>query len=287
MNSHLFTPATFELPDGNHLSYLDVGSGPVVVMLHGNPTWSFYYRRLVTLLEDRFRLIVPDHLGCGLSDKPQDYPYRLKNHIDNLEMLLNHLGLTSHSLVLHDWGGAIGMGYAVRYPERIQSLVVLNTAAFPAPRMPLRIRICRLPLLGSLLVRGFNGFAGTAPYMAVSNRMDPDTVRAYLRPYDSWKNRIAILRFVQDIPMNKRHPSWQTLAEIEAGLSLFKETSVLIVWGGKDFCFNDWFYEEWRRRFPKNESHYFPEAGHYVLEDAFAQAGPLIRNFLSIKNHVQ
>ncbi|MFO7760362.1 MAG: alpha/beta fold hydrolase [Desulfobia sp.] len=275
-----FTPRTFELPDGSIISYLDEGSGPVIVMLHGNPTWSFYYRNLISLLRDEYRLIVPDHIGCGLSSKPQNYPYHLKNHIDNLEILLSYLELKEHTLVFHDWGGAIGMGYAVRYPERIQALVVFNTAAFPAPDMPLRLRICRLPFLGSLIVRGLNGFARAAPYMAVTKKMDTEIVREYLKPYDSWENRIAILRFVQDIPMHENHPSWQTLLEIEAGLPLFKDRPMLIAWGGKDFCFNDWFYKEWRRRFPKSESHYFPEAGHYILEDAFDKLGPVVRDFL-------
>ncbi|MFP3983188.1 MAG: alpha/beta fold hydrolase [Desulfurivibrionaceae bacterium] len=280
MNGYPFSPKTFELGDGNSISYLDEGSGPAVVMLHGNPTWSFYYRNLTALLQKGFRVIVPDHLGCGLSSKPQNYPYRLKNHIDNLEMLLNHLGLSELSLVLHDWGGAIGLGYGVRHPDRIRSLVILNTAAFPAKNLPLRLRLCRLPLLGAILVRGLNGFARAATYMAVNKRMAPEIARQYLEPYDSWKNRIAVLRFVQDIPMSNNHPSHQTLLEIEAGLHLFEDRPMLIVWGGRDFCFNDWFYREWRRRFPDSESTYFPEAGHYVLEDAFSEAGPLIRDFL-------
>lgn len=280
MKSFPFRPEIFKLPDGNRIAYLDEGHGPAVVMLHGNPTWSFYYRNLVSLLKDRFRLIVPDHLGCGLSDKPQNYPYRLRDHIGNLESLLNHLELNEHSLVFHDWGGAIGMGYAARHPERTRVLVVLNTAAFPASRMPLRIGICRIPFLGPLLVRGLNCFAGAAPYMAVRSKMDSDLAKTYLQPYDSWTNRIAIQRFVEDIPMSAKHPSWPTLKEVEGGLRLFTDRPMLIIWGGRDFCFNDSFYEEWTRRFPDSEKHYFPEAGHYVLEDAFDEAGPLIRGFL-------
>ena len=139
-------------------------------MLHGNPSWSYYYRNLANLLKSSYRVIVPDHIGCGLSDKPQDYPYRLKNHIDNIESLVTHLNVEKCSLVVHDWGGAIGMGYAVRHPDAIDSLIILNTAAFRSQKIPWRIKICRTPLLGPLLIRGFNAFAGAAVFMAVTKK---------------------------------------------------------------------------------------------------------------------
>jgi len=146
-----FQPCRLEI-EGHSLAYLDEGQGPAVVMVHGNPSWSYLYRNLVSGLRDRYRCIVPDHLGCGFSDKPTDYPYRLKNHVDNLERLLEALGVERCILVVHDWGGAIGMGWAGRHPERVAGVVVLNTAAFRSPRLPLRIAICRWPVLGSLLI---------------------------------------------------------------------------------------------------------------------------------------
>ncbi len=264
---------------GHNLSFLDQGRGKVIVMLHGNPTWSFYYRNLVCLLQDNYRVIVPDHMGCGFSDKPQKYSYTLKTHINNLESLLDELNIDTYSLVVHDWGGAIGMGLAVRYPQRLQSAVVLNTAAFRSRRIPLRIRVCRLPLLGDLLVRGFNAFARGAMSMAVENKMTPAVVRSYLEPYDSWAHRIAILRFVQDIPLTPGDASWQDLAAIENSLSRLRNIPMLIAWGGRDFCFNDHFYAEWRQRFPEAETRYFPAAGHFVLEDAHDAAAPLIADF--------
>lgn len=281
IHDYPFSPRRHQLPDGNSLSYLDEGEGPVVVMLHGNPTWSYFYRKLVRLLKGGYRVIVPDHLGCGLSDKPQDWTYQLSNHIDNLEDLLHALGISRCSLVVHDWGGAIGMGYAVRHPSVVNAFVIFNTAAFHSHRIPARIRLCRVPLLGPLLVRGLNGFAGPALRMAVTKRMDSATDRAYLLPYDSWKNRIATLRFVQDIPLSSMDPSWQTLGEIEAGLHLFRDTPMLICWGGKDFCFNDHFYHEWQRRFPQARCHYFQDAGHYVLEDAYERIAPLVAAFFA------
>ncbi len=264
---------------GHNLAYLDQGQGKVIVMLHGNPTWSFYYRNLVQLLQNNYRVIVPDHMGCGFSDKPQDYPYTLKTHVDNLESLLSELDIKRFSLVVHDWGGAIGMGMAVRNPERLESAVILNTAAFRSSKIPLRISVCRLPVLGALLVRGFNGFAKGALTMAVARKMAPEVARGYLEPYDSWANRIAILRFVQDIPLTPQDGSWQTLVEIENGLKQLKNIPMMLLWGGRDFCFTSHFFEEWRKRFPGAEYHFYPEAGHYVLEDSFAAIAPRITSF--------
>src|SRR5665647_1997681 len=151
--------------DGLSYHYLDEDAGEAVVMVHGNPSWSYYYRNLVLALRARYRCIVPDHIGCGLSDKPGDerYDYTLSRRVDDLERLIDSLCLTEKlTLVLHDWGGMIGMAYAARNPERIGRLVLLNTAAFHLPkekRFPLGLRICRDTLLGTLLVRGCNAFA--------------------------------------------------------------------------------------------------------------------------------
>lgn len=266
--------------NGHRLAYLDEGKGPVVVMLHGNPSWSYLYRKVVRQLQGRYRCIVPDHLGCGFSDKPQEASYSLNMHIHNLEALLQGLGIDRCTLILHDWGGAIGMGWAVRHPAQVAAIVACNTAAFASTRMPWRIAMCRWPIFGPLALRGLNAFARAAIFMAVSKKMRPKVAQGFLAPYDSWENRIALLRFVQDIPMNKEHPSWLTLAAIEAGLPLFAATPMLLCWGGADFCFDRHFYDEWRCRFPQAEAHYFTDAGHYLFEDALEDIAPLISRFL-------
>jgi haloalkane dehalogenase len=274
-----FVPKSFSL--GPHrLSYVDEGEGPAVVMVHGNPSWSYLYRNLITALRGEYRCLAPDHLGCGFSDKPQDYPYRLRNHIENLEQLLDHLQIERCVLMVHDWGGAIGMGWAGAHSERIKGIVAFNTAAFLSRRLPLRIAICRWPLLGAFLVRGLNGFAGAATSMAVYYRMDERIKAGFLAPYDSWHNRVAIHRFVQDIPMRKDHPSRPALKSVEAGLGGLREKPMLVLWGGRDFCFNRLFYDEWCRRFPKARAHYFEDGGHYVLEDIFPRAMERISPFL-------
>ncbi|MEN8134144.1 MAG: alpha/beta fold hydrolase [Thermodesulfobacteriota bacterium] len=278
-NQYPFRTKKFKI-DGHSLSYIDEGEGRVIVMLHGNPTWSFFYRNLIELLRDRYRVIVPDHMGCGFSDKPQDYPYRLADHVSNVEKLLDHLQIEKHSLVLHDWGGAIGMGYAANHPRRIEALVIMNSAAFRSTKIPWRIAICRVKYLGPLLVRGLNLFARAALFMAVKKRMDRQTRKAFLAPYDSWKNRIAVMRFIEDIPLDYHHPSWEALMKAEGGLDYFTENPTLILWGGRDFCFNDDFFNEWQRRFPKARSIYLESAGHYLLEDADGEVDHLISGFL-------
>ncbi len=266
---------------GGAINYVDEGQGPAVIMVHGNPTWSFYYRRLIAALCPTHRVIVPDHMGCGLSDKPQSYPYRLANHIDNLAMLIDHLGIGEADLVLHDWGGAIGMGYAVRQKLRVRRIVVLNTAAFLSPHVPLRIAVCKTPVFGDIVIRGLNGFAGTATWMAVEKPMDPLVRTGFLLPYQSYHDRIANLRFVQDIPMRPSHPTWAVVEQIGQQLTLFRDTPMEIFWGGKDWCFNDFFLAEWMQRFPRANVHRIDDAGHYVLEDAHDYIVPQVLRFLS------
>ena len=274
---------------GVRLHYLDEGprDAPTIVMLHGNPTWSFYYRNLVIALRQDYRCIVPDHIGMGLSDKPDDtqYDYTLSRRVDDLDKLLEHLQATEDvTLVLHDWGGMIGMAWAARRPQAIRRLVVLNTAAFPLPQgklLPRSLRFCRNMLFGALLVRGFNAFARAAASRCAVAKALPASVReAYLAPYDSWANRIAVLRFVQDIPLGTADRAYEQVCLAERSLEKFQSLPMLICWGAKDFVFDDDFLAEWTRRFPEAQIHRFADAGHYVLEDAAHKIVPLVSEFL-------
>ena len=256
------------------LHYLDEGAGEPLVLVHGNPTWSFYYRRLVEALAPSYRLVVPDHIGCGLSSRPveKDFTYTLESHADNLEALLDHLDLEKGvTLVVHDWGGMIGMACACRKPERIARIVILNTGAFlipPGKRLPWPLWFIKhVPLLPDLLVRGLNAFALGATYLGTRRPMAPEVRRAYVAPYDSWQNRLATLRFVQDIPASPKDMSYRLSAWVDGHLDVFRKTPMLICWGEGDFVFDGTILAEWRQRFPEAEVHTFPEAGHYVLED--------------------
>jgi len=263
--------------------YLDEGSGEEpLLMLHGNPTWSFYYRNLILGLRDSYRCVVPDHMGMGKSDKPQDYPYTLSTHIDNLEKLVDHLKLDNITLVVHDWGGAIGMGFAVRQPERIKRLVIFNTAAFLSRKIPLSLRLCRIPGFGALAIRGFNAFACMATRWACikQERMTAQVRAGYLEPYDNFANRVATLRFVQDIPMSPDSLSYSVIQHIEENLKLFRKHPVQIIWGAHDFVFNEHFLQRWQEIFPQAQVHRMEDAGHYVVEDAHEHILPMMKEFL-------
>jgi haloalkane dehalogenase len=264
------------------MHYVDEGEGSPIVMLHGNPTWSFYYRELIKGLSDRYRVVAPDHIGCGLSDKPPEYPYTLSTHIDNVERLIDHLDLDDVTLAVHDWGGPIGFGWAARNPQRVRRFVVFNSAAFLGGRIPFRIRVCRWPIFGDIAVRGLNAFARAALWMACADRqrMTRGVARGYLLPYDSIRNRIAILCFVRDIPLHPRVPSYQELKRIEAALPNLNDRPMIIFWGLNDFCFTEGFLLDWIRRFPKAIVHRLENAGHYVVEDAHERILPLLAKFL-------
>jgi haloalkane dehalogenase len=247
----------------------DHGPSSPLLFVHGNPTWSFAWRRLIRGLRDEHRCVAVDHIGCGFSDKPQQYEYTLDRHIANLCRLIEALDLRDITLVAHDWGGCIGMGAAGRMPDRFRRFVLMNTAAFRSTRIPFRIAVCRWPLLGALGVRGFNLFARAALWMAVSDRhhVTPVARRGLLAPYDSWAHRIAIHRFVQDIPLKPGHPSYNTLVEVEQSLKQWRQHPMLLLWGMQDWCFTPAFLAEWEQRFPQAEVERLESASHYLFED--------------------
>jgi len=266
------------------MHYLDEGSGPPVVMVHGNPSWSFYYRNLVLALRDTHRCLVPDHIGMGLSDKPVDYPYTLAQRVADFTAWLEQLAVKEPvTLVVHDWGGMIAMTWAAKHPERVARLVILNTAAFPLPAskpFPWPLALTRTPI-GTVLVRGFNAFAWTAIRVGCTRRSVPAAVRAaYTAPYDSWRDRVATLRFVQDIPLRPGDPGYELIDATAKSLDLFGATPTFIGWGLRDFVFDRHFLDEWRRRLPQAVVHALADAGHYVLEDADEELIPLIASFV-------
>jgi haloalkane dehalogenase len=185
-------------------------------------------------------------------------------------------------LVVHDWGGAIGMGVATRLQARVRSIVILNSAAFLSKQMPLRIALCRTKI-GSLAIRYLNVFAKAATIMATKTPLAPDVKYGYLYPYYSPQHRIAIDRFVQDIPMNESHPTYDVLKNIQEQLLVLAEKPCMIAWGMHDFCFTSKFLNIWQKFFPNAECYQLKDAGHYVLEDAKEEILPIIRRFI-VKN---
>ena len=278
-NEYPFQSHFINVDEKNQLHYIDEGAGPVIVMLHGNPTWSFFYRNLIKDLSKSHRVIVPDHIGCGLSSKPEDYQYTLINHINNVEKLLNHLNIEKFSLIVHDWGGAIGMGVATRAPQKIEKIVAMNTACFTSEDIPFRINILRNDL-GEWMIRSMNAFALPATFMAVNKKLNPIVKKGFLLPYNNFHNRIATAKFVRDIPMDKTHQTYPTLKKIEEHLKDIK-APVLLLWGEKDFCFNMNFYKRWQDFFPEAKGISYPDASHYLLEDKYPEVSKEISNFLN------
>lgn len=284
--------------DGHNLHYLDEGprSASPILFLHGNPTWSFFFRRLIIALSTDYRCIAPDHIGMGLSDKPPEsrYRYTLQSRVDDLERLLDHIfpevkyqqaKVKNLTLVLHDWGGMIGTAYATRHPDRIARLVLLNTGGFSLPKtkkLPWQLKLARSPILGALLVRGLNAFSRGAVKTCVTRRpLPPAVAQAYIAPYDSWRNRLAVHRFIQDIPLSSADRAWEIVANVEKQLPQFQNTPALLCWGMKDFVFDHHFLARWQQLLPQAQVHCFEDAGHYVLEDAYEQIIPLIQQFLA------
>ncbi len=286
-----FQSRHFTHANGLKQHFIDEGSGSPVLMLHGNPSWSYYYRRMVSALRDTHRCIVPDHIGMGWSDKPGDdrYSYRLQQRVADLDALMDHvirdLGApeTGWTLIVHDWGGMIGFAHAVRHAHRFSKLVVLNTGAFTNPKalkLPFTLKLGRDSRIGAFLIRGFNAFARGAIRYGTLRRMDPAERAALLSPYDSWANRISTARFVQDIPLTEADPGYALIRETAEQLKVFVDTPMQIHWGRHDFVFDDAFLAEWQRRFPKAVTTVYEDAGHYVLEDAHERITPAIRAFL-------
>ena len=267
--------------------FVDEGNGEPIVMVHGNPSWSFMYRKLILAFRETHRVIAPDHVGCGLSDKPGDdlYPYTLQRRIDDLENVLAFRQIDREiTLVVHDWGGPIGFGYAVRHPDRIKRLVIFNTAAFglpPGKPFPWPLWLFRNSRLGEWFNRTANAFAQITARTGTEKPMSREVFEGFVGPYDSWENRIATVRFVQDIPLAPGDPSFAPLQQVERGLDRFRKTPALLCWGRRDFIFDRAFFMEWRRRFPRAEAHSFSQAGHYLLEDVSERVIDLMRKFFN------
>jgi haloalkane dehalogenase len=262
--------------DGHRMHYVDeplrsAGLAPreVLLLVHGNPTWSFYWRELIKVWRVRHRVIAVDHVGCGLSDK-ECPPYRLADRVGHLVHVIQRLDLRHITLVGHDWGGAIGLGAAEAVPQRFARLVLLNTGAFPPTSVPWRLRAARNRLWGPLAVQGLNLFLRAAMRMTTvrPNAITPPVRAGYLAPYAHWRQRRAIFQFVRDIPLSPSHPTYRTLADVENGLARLSSQPCLVLWGMQDWCFTPACLERMIGLMPWAEVHRLDGAGHWVVEDA-------------------
>ena len=274
---------------GHTMAYVDEGSGPPVLLVHGNPTWSFYWRSLLQALPPLgLRAIAPDHIGMGRSDKPSaaDYPHTLARRVADLGEFVDGLGLDEPvSLVVHDWGGAIALSWAVDHVEQVDKIVMLNTGAFPLPAakgVPWQLAMARVPVVGPFAVTRLNAFSLGAMVMGTGRRVLPREARqGLLAPYDRPEHRVAVSQFVLDIPTRPSDPAHPVLARTEERLPLLRDRPALVCWGMQDPVFDGVVLDHLVELLPQAEVHRFADAGHFVLEDAAERIVPLASRFLA------
>lgn len=284
-----FRPRFAATPMGA-MHHVDEGRGAPVLMLHGNPSWSFLWRDAIAGLSDTHRVVAPDHIGFGLSDKPaEEAAYTLDAHIRNLEALVLGLDLRDVTLAVQDWGGPIGLGLAARHPERVRALVILNTFGFYPPvegvnpdrlRLPLPLRMMRRPGVGDLMVRRAGFFEHVAMPSATASRRFGAVKRAYTGVFAGARDRAGVMAFPRMIPTHRAHSSARILLE-ETGPFLDRfEGPARVLWGMRDPFFPVEALHAWRRRLPRAEVTELPRAKHYVQEDAPEVVVPAMRAFL-------
>lgn len=271
--------------NGFAMHFVDEGNGEPIVLVHGDPTWGYLYRKFVPILSSYRRCIVPDHMGMGKSGTPQEpYPYRLRHHVANLEALLLGLNLDNLTLVLHDWGGPVGLGFATRHPHRIKRLVLMNTWAFarwPSGPFPRLLELIRSEK-GEKFVLEKNGYLepallGTIHY---PENLTKTVMEAYQAPYPTPESRLALLCWSRDIPVSERNPSWGEMKRIEQGLAQFTEMPVLLVWGMRDPVLPPSVLRMWERIYPQAITYKIDDASHFLQEDAPERVVTSIEEFL-------
>lgn len=261
------------------MHYVDEGDGSPVVMVHGNPTWSFLYRHLIGHLSTRYRCVAPDHLGFGLSDKPVGWSYRPQEHAANLTALIDALDLADITLIVQDRGGPIGLSYALDHPERVRRVVIMNTWMWPVNRDPYYIGFSSFMggPVGRFLIRRFNFFASVVVKKAYGDpsRLTDDIHRHYLAPLATPEDREGSAVFPKQILAAS---DW--LGNLWNRRSALDSIPKLIVWGMKDIAFRPKELARWRAAFPDAEVVELADVGHFVQEEAADRLRETVDRFL-------
>ncbi|HLZ61295.1 MAG TPA: alpha/beta fold hydrolase [Ktedonosporobacter sp.] len=284
-----FTPHYHDI-NGFHMHFVDEGVGDPIVLLHGDPTWGYLYRNFIPALSQHHRCIVPDHMGMGKSAVPSEpYPYRLHHHIANLEALLLHLDLHNITLIVHDWGGPVGLGFAARHPHLIKRLVITNTWAFaswPGAPFPRLLEMIRSPR-GDKFVLERNGYLEPALLGTTlhTENLTPTIMDAYRAPFPTPASRLALLCWTRDIPVSEADPSYAEMARIESALPQFATIPILLIWGMQDPVLPSSVLRLWQALYPHATTHEIEDASHFLQEDAPAQIVQHIEQFLLASSH--
>jgi cis-3-alkyl-4-acyloxetan-2-one decarboxylase len=253
------------------LHYVDEGPRDAQPLLfaHGNPTWSYLWRRPIAELSERgHRCVAFDHMGFGRSDKPPHMAvYSLQAHVDNALALIDGLDLRDVLLVAHDWGGPIGLGALLERRERLRALVLMNTWAWELPSfLPPFLREFRAEGLGEILALGGNLFVESIPGGMARRDIDPVMMEAYRAPFPDYWSRVGMLAFQREIPLTERDRSAQLMGSIHERLWEL-DVPVLLVWGLRDPVFQPVFLDQWRELFPAARTVELEDAGHFLIED--------------------
>jgi pimeloyl-ACP methyl ester carboxylesterase len=254
-----------------NLHYVDEGpsEAPPLLFLHGNPTWSYLWRRPIADLSAAGRRCVAyDHMGFGRSEKPPRMSaYTLERHIENALALIDELDLRDLTLVAHDWGGPIGLGAMLERPERLNAIVLMNTWAWELPSwLPPFIREFRTEGRGEILALGGNLFVESIPGGMARRDVDPVMMDAYRAPFPDYWSRAGTLAFQREIPLTERDRSAPMISSIHERLPQL-DVPVLLLWGMRDPVFQPVFLDQWRELFPNAEVAALEDASHFVVED--------------------
>jgi cis-3-alkyl-4-acyloxetan-2-one decarboxylase len=266
------------------LHYVDEGPADAAPLLfaHGNPTWSYLWRRPIAELSSAgHRCIAFDHMGFGRSDKPAKLSsYSLRRHVDNAIALIESLDLRDVTLVAHDWGGPIGLGALLDSPDRLRRLVLMNTWAWELPSfLPPFLREFRTEGLGEILALGGNLFVESIPGGMGRRAVDPVMMDAYRAPFPDYWSRAGTLAFQREIPLTERDRSAPLMASIHERLPRL-DAPVLLVWGMRDRVFQPVFLDQWRELFPGARTVELEHASHFLVEDDPEAVTGAIADFL-------
>jgi len=265
--------------DGAQLHYIDEGQGEVILFVHGTPSWSFEFRNVIKYLSKKYRCIALDHIGFGLSDKPAGYDYSIQNHTATLLKLINHLQLNQFTMLVHDFGGIIGLAAAEQIPEKISKLIILNTwcrSIQDEPEYKKMKGILGSPLM-PFLYRYFNFSAKYILPAAFGerSRLTPEVHQQYLKPFGNACERNGTVAFAKSLLRDQDY-----YASIGKKLPVLKNKPVLIIWGMKDAFITEKHLLWMQEQFPAAEVVKYEDAGHFVLEEKSVVAGPVIEAFL-------
>jgi haloalkane dehalogenase len=261
------------------LQYLDEGHGTPIVMVHGNPAWSFLYRHFIKGLSPEHRCIVPDHMGFGLSDKPREWSYRPVDHAQNLQALIEHLGLRDITLIVQDWGGPIGLSYAVGKPENVRSLVIMNTWMWPVDDDWYYRAFSGFVggPIGRFLIKRFSFFVNGVMKVATCDRskLSGSVHQRYVQPLANPADRKGCWVLPREIIASTDwlRGLWGQREEIV-------DKPVLILWGMKDIAFREKELQSWQQFFTDSQVHRLEVVGHFVQEEYGPEAVSIVAEFL-------